>query len=209
MMRSYFWLPRFAVWSFAMMIVAPLGGCGYQFVGESSLLPKEARTIYVEPFVNRSRDVGLDKELTTALRGEFYRRGQLKIVDSAEQADVILSGVIRCYSECPGARVLSANSNDEVLQYDSLLIMDVTLRRREPNEILWRGQGVRLNQVYAGSRAAVVTTSSAFQSTGTLNSTDISQMTDIQLTELEARAVRDRLMEQFARELHQRVTEMF
>jgi len=210
MMRSYFWLRRFAVWSFAMMIVAPLGGCGYQFVGESSLLPKEARTIYVEPFVNRSRDVGLDKELTTALRGEFYRRGQLKIVESAEQADLILSGVIRCYSDCPGAStVLSVNSNDEVLQYESLLIMDVTLRRREPNEILWRGQGVRLNQVYAGSRAAVVTTSSAFQSTGTLNSTDISQMTDIQLTELEARAVRDRLMEQFARELHQRVTEMF
>jgi Lipopolysaccharide-assembly len=209
MMRSYFWLRRFAVWSFAMMVVAPLGGCGYQFVGESSLLPKEARTIYVEPFVNRSRDVGLDKELTTALRGEFYRRGQLKIVDSAEQADVILSGVIRCYSECPGARVLSANSNDEVLQYDSLLIMDVTLRRREPNEILWRGQGVRLNQVYAGSRAAVVTTSSAFQSTTTLNSRDVSQLTDIQLTELDRRAVRDRLMEQFARELHQRVTEMF
>ena len=208
MMRSYFWLSRFAVWLFAMMTVAPLGGCGYQFVGESSLLPKEARTIYVEPFVNRSRDVGLDKELTTALRGEFYRRGQLKIVDSAEQADVILSGVIRCYSECPGARVLSANSNDEVLQYESLLIMDVTLRRREPNEILWRGQGVRLNQVYAGSRAAVVTTSSAFR-TGTFNSTDVSQLTDIQQTEVDRRATRDRLMEQFARELHQRVTEMF
>jgi hypothetical protein len=189
--------------------VAPLGGCGYQFVGESSLLPKEARTIYVEPFVNRSRDVGLDKELTTALRGEFYRRGQLKIVESAEQADLILSGVIRCYSDCPGAStVLSVNSNDEVLQYESLLIMDVTLRRREPNEILWRGQGVRLNQVYAGSRAAVVTTSSEFR-TGTLNSTDVSRLTDIQLTELERRAVRDQLMEQFARELHQRVTEMF
>ena len=205
MMRSYFWLRRFAVWSFAMMIVAPLGGCGYQFVGESSLLPKEARTIYVEPFVNRSRDVGLDKELTTALRGEFYRRGQLKIVDSAEQADVILSGVIRSLD----STVASVNRDDEVLQYESLLIMDVTLRRREPNEILWRGQGVRLNQVYAGSRAAVVTTSSAFQSTGTLNSTDVSQMTDIQLTEVERRATRDQLMERFARELYQRVTEMF
>jgi hypothetical protein len=205
MMRSYFWLPRFAVWSFAMMIVAPLGGCGYQFVGESSLLPKEARTIYVEPFVNRSRDVGLDKELTTALRGEFYRRGQLKIVDSAEQADLILSGVIRSLD----STVASVNQDDEVLQYDSLLIMDVTLRRHEPNEILWRGQGVRLNQVYAGSRAAVVTTSSAFQSTGTLNSTDVSRLTDIQLTELDRRAIRDRLMEQFARELYQRVTEMF
>ena len=205
MMRSYFWLSRFAVWLFAMMTVAPLGGCGYQFVGESSLLPKEARTIYVEPFVNRSRDVGLDKELTTALRGEFYRRGQLKIVDSAEQADVILSGVIRSFADSTA----SVNRDDEVLQYESLLIMDVTLRRREPNEILWRGQGVRLNQVYAGSRAAVVTTSSAFQSTGTLNSTDVSRLTDIQLTELDRRAIRDRLMEQFARELYQRVTEMF
>ena len=204
MMRSYFWLSRFAVWLFAMMTVAPLGGCGYQFVGESSLLPKEARTIYVEPFVNRSRDVGLDKELTTALRGEFYRRGQLKIVESAEQADLILSGVIRSLD----STVASVNQDDEVLQYDSLLIMDVTLRRREPNEILWRGQGVRLNQVYAGSRAAVVTTSSAFR-TRTLNSTDVSQLTDIQLTELDRRAIRDRLMEQFARELHQRVTEMF
>jgi len=204
MMRSYFWLSRFAVWLFAMMTVAPLGGCGYQFVGESSLLPKEARTIYVEPFVNRSRDVGLDKELTTALRGEFYRRGQLKIVESAEQADLIISGVIRSLD----STVASVNRDDEVLQYESLLIMDVTLRRREPNEILWRGQGVRLNQVYAGSRAAVVTTSSAFR-TGTLNSTDVSQLTDIQLTELDRRANRDRLMEQFARELHQRVTEMF
>src|SRR5258708_25164751 len=150
MMRSYFWLSRFAVWLFAMMTVAPLGGCGYQFVGESSLLPKEARTIYIEPFVNRSRDVGLDKELTTALRGEFYRRGQLKIVESAEQADLILSGVIRSLN----STTVSVNDKDEVLQYESVLILDVTLRRREPNEILWRGQGVRLNQVYAGSRAA-------------------------------------------------------
>ena len=204
MMRSYFWLSRFAVWLFAMMTVAPLGGCGYQFVGESSLLPKEARTIYVEPFVNRSRDVGLDKELTTALRGEFYRRGQLKIVDSAAPAARLLSGVIRSLD----STVASVNQDDEVLQYESLLIMDVTLRRREPNEILWRGQGVRLNQVYAGSRAAVVTTSSAFR-TRTLNSTDVSQLTDIQLTELDRRAIRDRLMEQVARELHQRVTEMF
>jgi outer membrane lipopolysaccharide assembly protein LptE/RlpB len=205
MMRSYFWLPRFAVWSFAMMIVAPLGGCGYQFVGESSLLPKEARTIYVEPFVNRSRDVGLDKELTTALRGEFYRRSQLKIVESAEEADLILSGVIRSLN----STTVSVNDKDEVLQYESVLILDVTLRRREPNEILWRGQGVRLNQVYAGSRAAVVTTSSEFL-TGTLNASDVRQMTDLQLTEFERRtAGRDRLMEQFARELHQRVTEMF
>ncbi|MGH7810306.1 MAG: hypothetical protein ACREP5_08525, partial [Candidatus Binatia bacterium] len=44
----------------------PWVGCGYQFVSQSSLLPKDAKTVFVEPFVNRSRDVGLEKELATA-----------------------------------------------------------------------------------------------------------------------------------------------
>lgn len=181
-----------------------IGGCGYQFVGESSLLPKDARTIYVEPFFNRGRDVGMEKELTTALRAEFYRRSQLRVVDQSEQADLILSGVIRSLE----SNVSSVNRQDEVLEYESILILDVTLRRREPNEILWRGQGVRLTEVHGGSRAAVVTTSSEFR-TGTLNAADIRRMTDIQLTEAERRSVRDQLMERFAKELHQRVIEMF
>lgn len=179
-------------------------GCGYQFVGESSLLPKDARSIYVEPFINRSRDVGLDKELTTATRGEFYRRGELRVVDTPEQADVILSGVIRSLD----SSVATVNREDEVLQYEAVMILDVTVRRREPDQILWRGQAVRLNQIYSGSRAAVVTTSSEFR-TGTLNVSDVRRMTDIQLTESERRAVREQLMEQFARELRQRIVEMF
>jgi outer membrane lipopolysaccharide assembly protein LptE/RlpB len=186
------------------VLLAVLGGCGYQFAGESSLLPEDARTIYVEPFVNRSRDVGMDKELTSALRGEFYRRGRLSVVDQSEQADLILSGVVRSLERS----VASVNRKDEVLQYESVLTLDVTLRRREPNVVLWRGQGVRLNDIHGGSRAAVVTTSSEFL-TGTLNASDVRRMTDVQLTEIEGRAVRDQLMERFAKELHQRVMEMF
>ena len=192
------------LWWLGFLTVSLACGCGYQFVGESSLLPKDARTIYVEPFINRSRDVGIEKELTTATRGEFYRRGELRVVDNINEADVILSGVIRSLD----STVATVNREDEVLQYDAVMILDVTVRRREPDEILWRGQGVRLNQVYGGSRAAVVTTSSEFR-TGTLNVSDVRRMTDIQLTESEHRTVRAQLMEQFARELRQRIVEMF
>src|SRR3990172_8513283 len=69
------------------------GGCGYQFIGESSLLPKDIRTIYVEPFFNRNRDVGLERELASALRSEISRKGRRRVPDQAEQADVILVGV--------------------------------------------------------------------------------------------------------------------
>lgn len=197
---------RLLFWAFALagLGLSLLAGCGYQFVGNSSLLPKDAKTIYVESFINRGRDVGMEKELTSALRGEFYRRGQLKVVDRFDQADVIVSGVVRSWDNT----VASVNREDEVLQYESVLNLDVTLRRREPDEILWRGQGIRLSDVHGGSRAAVVTTSSDFRA-GTLNASDVRRMTDVQLTEFERKEMRDRLMERFAKELHQRIMEMF
>ena len=166
--------------------------------------PHDARTIYVEPFVNRSRDVGLEQELATAMRGEFYRRGPLSVVEQPDLADVIVSGVIRPFENF----VASVNGYDEVLQYSTVMIVDITLRRREPNVILWRDNGIRLNQAYPGSRATVIPTSSDFR-TKTLNIADVNQLTDIQLTEVEWKNTRNQLMERAARELYQRVMEMF
>jgi len=125
-------------------------------------------------------------------------------VDQADRADAILSGVVRSFDSLTA----SVNQNDEVLQYEATLVVDTTFRRREPSEILWRGQGIRLNEIYAGERAAVVTTSSKFQNQ-TLNSGNVRSLTDIQLTETESRRMREDLMERFARELHQRLMEMF
>lgn len=187
-----------------LLACAVAAGCGYRFVGESSLLPADAQTVYVEPFVNRTREVGIEQELTSALRSEFYRRGRLQIVDHSERGDVIVSGVIRSLN----TTVASVNRRDEVLQYEAVLVLDVTLRRRQPNEILWRGQGIRLTEIYAGSRAAVVTSSSEFH-TGTLNPADVRRLTDIQLTESERRMTYNDLMGRFAAEVHQRVVEMF
>ena len=188
----------------SLFLCGALGGCGYQFGGGGNLIPRDAQTIFVEPFINRSREVGIDKELTTALRGELYRKGRLRVVDQAEQADVILSGVVRSLDSV----TTSVNRFDEALQMESHLVLDVNLRRREPSEILWRGPAIRLTQTYAASRAAMVTTSSEFR-TGTLNTSDVRRMTDIQLTESQQIGAREQLMARFAQELYQRLMEMF
>jgi outer membrane lipopolysaccharide assembly protein LptE/RlpB len=187
-----------------VLCVALLSACGYQFGGGGNLLPKDAQTIFVEPFINRTREVGAGPELTTAVRSELYRRGRLRLVDQAEQADVILSGVVRSLDN----QTSSVNRHNEALQYEAHLVLDVNLRRREPNEILWRGPGIKLSQIYAGSRAAVVTTSSEFR-TGTLNAADVGRLTDIQLTETQKSQAREQLMAGFAQDLHQRLMEMF
>jgi outer membrane lipopolysaccharide assembly protein LptE/RlpB len=186
------------------LAVISIVGCGYHFSGRSETFPNDVRTVYVETFLNRTREVGIEHEMTSALRGELYRMGQLEVVDQIDQADAILSGLVRSFD----SRVTSVNRRDEVLQYESTMSVDLTFRRREPNEILWRGQGIHLTKLYSGSRAAVVTTSSEFR-TGTLNAADVRRMTDIQLTETENRQARQDLIEGFARELHQRLMQMF
>jgi len=191
------------IWGFCLALLC-LAGCGYQFAGRSNLFPKDVQSIYVEPFLNRTRDVGAGNEITSALRSEFYRRGELQLVDQPDRADAILSGVVRIFD----SRTASVNQYDEVLQYETTLVIDATFRRRDPSEILWRGQAMRLTEIHAGSRAAVVTTSSKFQNQ-TLNTSDVRQLTDIQLTETESRRMREDLIDRFARELHQRLMEMF
>ena len=181
-----------------------MAGCGYSFAGRSEAFPNDIRTVYIEPFINQTRNVGLEKELTSALRSEFYRRGQLRVVDTLDQADGIVAGVVRSFEN----HVASVNRYDEVLQYETAMVVDASLRRREPNEIIWRTQGTRLTDLSGGSRAAVVTSSSEFK-TRTLDASDVRRLTDIQLTETENRAVRGQLVERFARELHQRLMEMF
>ena len=195
---------RFSNRRYTYLAFLCLLGCGYQFAGRSDLFPKDVHSVYVEPFLNRTRDVGMDHELTTALRSELYRRGQLQVVDLPDQADAILSGVVRSFD----SNVASVNTNAELLQYETVMIVDVTFRRRQPSEILWRSQAIRLNALHPGSRAAVVTTSSRFQNQ-TLNTDDVRRLTDIQLTETENHRVREQLIERFAQELHQRLMEMF
>lgn len=179
-------------------------GCGYQFSGRGEGFPQDIRTVFVEPFVNRSHDVTVEKEITSALRSEFHRQGQLQVVERLEEADAILSGVVRSF----GSRVVTVNRKDEVLQFEAALILDVSLRRRTPDEVLWRTQGIRLSSLHSGSRGAVVTTSSDFK-TGTLNPGDVRRFTDIQLTETLRQEAKEKLMVRAARELHQRLMEMF
>jgi outer membrane lipopolysaccharide assembly protein LptE/RlpB len=198
MARKYF------VGGFACLIVLGVVGCGYHFAGRSDLFPKDVRTVYVEPFLNRTRDIGIEYEMTSAVRSELYRQGQLQVVDQADRADAILSGIVRSFD----STTASVNRHDEVLQYESVMSVDVSFRRREPAEILWRAQGIRITALHSGSRAAVVTTSSEFR-TGALNASDVRRMTDIQLTETANRQAREHLIDRFARELHQRLMEMF
>ena len=99
-------------------------GCGYQLSGKGETFPKDVRSVFVESLVNRTREVGIDREITAALRSELHRRGQLRVVDRLEDADAILSGAVRTFEN----RVVAVNKQSEALQFEMVLTLDIGLR---------------------------------------------------------------------------------
>ena len=186
------------------LLAALAAGCGYQFTGRGAAFPRDVRTVFVDPLVNRTNEVGVEREMTTLIKSEMNRMGQLKVVERLDDADAVLSGVIRTFD----SRVVGVNRRDEALQYEFLLVIDLNLRRRSPEEILWRTQGARFSDVYAGSRAAVVTTSPESRALG-YSASDLRRLTDVQLTETTKDEARSRLLGAAAHDLHTRLLELF
>ena len=180
------------------------GACGYRFVDSNAGLPDDVKTVYVEPFVNRTRNVGLEDGLALALRRELAAHRQPRVVERFEDADAVLSGVIRNY----GIRNVLVNRFDEVLRMEARFDVEATLRRRQSKEVLWARQVIRLREVYAAARGAVVPGSSGFLDDA-LNLEHVSQLTDARLAEDSRMRARKRLLDEFARLIRQRMAEGF
>ncbi len=70
-------------------------GCGYRLRGRPPGFSPAWRTIYVEIFRNRTSETRAGVWLSEALRRRFARSGFVKLVDSPEKADLVLSGEIK------------------------------------------------------------------------------------------------------------------
>jgi hypothetical protein len=189
---------------FCLLGLLASAACGYQFTGRGEAFPRNVRTVFVDPLVNRTKEIGVERDLTAALKTEISRMGQLRVVERLDDADAVLTGVVRTFD----SRVVGVNRHDEALQYEILLTVDLNLRRRSPDELLWRTQGARFTDLYAASRAAVVTTSPDARARG-YNPADLRKFTDVQLTETTKDDARRRLVDTAAHDLHARILQLF
>lgn len=187
-----------------MSLTLLTGACGYRFTGSHTGLPADVRTVFVETFVNRTREVGLEDRLAAALRRELAGRESPRLVERFEDADAVLSGVLRHY----GVGGASVNRFDQALEWEARMDVEATLRRRQSKEVLWPRRVMRLREVYVAARGAVVPTSSGF-SRGTLDVGDVGRLTDARLAEDSRRGARKRLLERFARSIRERMAEGF
>lgn len=74
--------------------MALLAGCANYRIGTT--LPRHLKTISVGNFANQTSEPNIESRITSAVRKEFQRDGQLKVVEG-EEGDILLSATLLSY----------------------------------------------------------------------------------------------------------------
>lgn len=175
-------------------------GCGYQFSGGGTL-PRGVQKISLAEIDNETLDVGTEKQLQWALEQEFRKRGNTIVDEGGE-------GVLNVTMRQLDLRPLSFDSQDQVLEYELILLLDAQLTHRETGQLLWQANNMRVTTDYEAVPQVVVTTSPQFLE-GNLNAEDLSGLTDIQFSETQRRIAVEYLFTMAAREVYLRLSENF
>lgn len=185
------------------VVVATAGGCGYQFAAGGRQFDAGIRTIGIRALTNQTREIGVEKRLAMAIEREFVIRGPLKVADF-DESDLQLVGTVKAAEDRP----VAFNRDDEVLIYQTVLSLDLELRRREGGAVIWRVQNMRVTDDYESVASVIVTTSADFKSS-TLNPEDLGGFTDVQLAETRRRETLERMISSLARDVYDQIMEDF
>jgi outer membrane lipopolysaccharide assembly protein LptE/RlpB len=185
--------------------IVMLADCGYRFPGQGTVLPGGGTKIYVQKFDNRTRDPGLENNVLDALQSEVLRRGQFALTPDASSADVVLEGTIVALETRP----VAFSRSDEALQYETIMTVSAALRNQHTGKLVWRIAALRENDSYGAVPETVVAASSQFQQGSTLNQNDLSQLTDVQLSESQRQEALERVLDNISRDLYNSMVENF
>lgn len=186
------------------MTAVAAAGCGYHFNGGGRAFAPDLKTIGVEALENDTREAGLEKRVALAIEREFAMRGPFRIAAHPDAGDLVLSGTLRQAVDRP----VAFNSKDEVLTYQTLLLLDLELRRRDTGALIWQAKGLHQTGDYESVASVIVTTSSDFRSS-TLNAEDLGGFTDVQLAESRRRQTVERMLQSLAHDVYDQIMEDF
>jgi outer membrane lipopolysaccharide assembly protein LptE/RlpB len=136
-----------------VLLLAEVAACGYHLVGTTSFLPEDIETLFVENFENQTQWVDMDQRLMEALTLEWVRRRRLRLVDSADKADVVLSGTIQRLAVIPVSYDAQGRANEYQISMQALV--QLTDMRGDEPDILWEDKAFSRRSSYVVDPSAV------------------------------------------------------
>lgn len=122
---------RFILLSLLALIIS---GCGYSFSGMGGTMPGNVESLYIPLMANQTSEPRIEHDLTSSVTRVFTRSGKVIIYEQSGSADAILDGKIVKYTN----RAVSYDSNDDISEYRSTMLVDVDLVRNDnEKQIIW------------------------------------------------------------------------
>ena len=190
--------------SLALCLPLALAGCGYNFPGQASSLPGGGTRLAIRPFVNQTRDAGVEANFREALESEVERRANFSVVPE-QDADVVLAGVLQALRYRP----IAFSASDEAMQYETVLVLSASLQSPDDGRVFWQVSNFTGSDSFGAVQGTVVVQSSQFQEQSTLNEQNLARLTDVQLSESQKGETTQRLLENVARDLYNSMVEDF
>ncbi len=121
---------------FIMLLALGGGACGYRFVGQETNLAANIKTLAIPLFVNQTGELGLESEITQALRERFIASKRL-VIQREKNADLILKGKVKSFNTTSVAvtKGLLVTSG-----YRAMITIEVTLQRLRDGQVIWRDE---------------------------------------------------------------------
>jgi outer membrane lipopolysaccharide assembly protein LptE/RlpB len=125
-------------------------GCGYHMVGKETHVPPGLNSVAIPTFVNGTFEPGIEVPFTQAFLREFIQDRRVKVLDRSE-ADSVLEGVIKSFY----ITSVSYDQSGLVLQYQTNVVLDLTLRKRT-GEVVWVIKDFSETNWYRASSAVLI-----------------------------------------------------
>jgi hypothetical protein len=159
--------------------------------------------VHIRPFQNHTRENGLEVKLQRALQDEFRRHGILRLVTDGD-ADLELRGDIRRFTSIP----VAFSATDEAVQYQGVMQVGMRLVERATGRVLHETKFLQETQDFGAVSGVVIASSPHFQR-GTIDSRDLSNLTNVQIGEARRREALRELLDQTAHDIYLQAMEGF
>jgi outer membrane lipopolysaccharide assembly protein LptE/RlpB len=128
-------------------------GCGYHLVGTTSFLPETFQVLHVAPFENHTNWADMDQRLGEAVVQEWVRRRRFELVETEEEADVVMRGDITRLRVDP----VTFDERGRATEYQMTLMASIQLYdvQSEEPQLLWEDRAFSRRTSYEVDASAV------------------------------------------------------
>jgi hypothetical protein len=119
-------------------LLSAVWGCGYAFAPQGDHIDRSIRTIYVEPFGNKTAQAEAENLVRTAFIDQVIQNTRFRVVPEVEQADAVVSGNILAIN------TLAISYRKSILAAEERMMstLETSLRETAGGKILWASRGV-------------------------------------------------------------------